>query len=220
MSKLTLICVAVGGIGLICAGSYFGLLFLSGEHLLTAPVFSTDEVQSSRAALAARLDPDRYTPVRVDLSPEMNPISVYLLFGIARGGVSSDVAAYRVEVQTLDGTSVASGEVRAKRGNPHTAAGRRTHRSAAKTSLVQAMTFAVSEAGPHIIRVCPAQRQGLHVTDLRLRLRRNVTIPSVGLLLGGAAALFLAILGGLCGVLRQAWRSRRAPASYSERTNA
>jgi hypothetical protein len=80
---------------------------------------------------------------------------------------------------------------------------------AAKTSLIQAMNFEVSEAGPHIIRVHPEQRQGLNVTDLRVRLRRNVTTPSIALLLGGAAALFLAILGGMASVLRQA-RQRRA----------
>lgn len=184
----------------LAPGYFFYCSFFSGKSLAKQSVFSQDvsRIGFGGLAITSKSDSKWNSPATFELSPEMNPISIsakiqYLkpkhIVGIR--ATNSYSGQLKLGVQDIwqsrfslnvddddendDGISV-GGILK-------------------PVSVSHIKTFSVEEGGAYDLHVESASDPDIAVADIEIRVRRNVLIPNLKVVLGGVVSLVLSIVG-------------------------
>lgn len=185
-------------LGLVAGpGYFFYCTSCSGSELSRSNVFSQDVSSLSAGGLTVQSSGSNAqwnTPVSLELTPEMNPLSVQAVVHYLKpAGAGRHRAEYRValakdrnpvwsknismsaKVEKKDEKAISIG------GLPKT--------------TVHVKTFSVEEAGHYTLDLREGEDHKLIVATLDVVLRRNVMIPNKGILIAGGIGLFLGAVG-------------------------
>lgn len=218
MNRWNIFFFSLFGIGFVWACVHFWIMMYSGEFIAEQQVFKIDEgkIYDQRGNSKARHNPDRYESMSVQLSPEMNTIGVYFSYDkLKRASGQSD---FSIEVQSSTGQVTQTLPVLLRNRSKSTT-GSGGSKSGTTSGLSKVGSFDVTESDEYTLRVIPGEKQGVAVTDLYLRIRRNAWVPPFENLV---AAAVTSIFGMVCGIfsvlVTQTSKIARAKAAAAEAT--
>jgi len=187
-------------LGLIAVpGYFFYCTSFSGSELERIAVFSQDVTSLSAGGVTVQssgANAQWNSPVKLELTPDMNPISVQAIvrymkpvragrhraeyrFALARDetAVWSKMFSVSAKKETQDKKSVQIGAMKLPK------------------TTVHVTTFSVEEGGQYTLDVRTGDDHDLTVANLDIALRRNVLIASKYVLIAGGIALLLGVAG-------------------------
>ena len=188
MKKMAIFCFGMFGVGFLMAASYFLLVYMSGDPLVTENVFDIQAIKMSKAASQARRNPEQYKPLKVTLSPEMNPIAISC---VLKRQKRRGTGEYVLDIYTSDGELFQSIDSRF------------INRDSGKgLDLISAIhsieRIEVERSDEYELRLSPGEKVTLPIYSMDLRLRKNASEPPLPLLFAGAG---FALLGMPAGIL-------------------
>lgn len=169
--------------------------FFSGKKLTEERVFdqSITSMKVGPVTGTTKGDAKWNTPLSLTLDPKMNPI-----------GINADVSYQKPNSRT---TQRASYDAQLKLNdqvvwseNFSVSAKRKKDDSGSisiggNSTVVGVKTFSVEEAGEYQLHIQPKGNTRLNVEHIDIKVRKNVSSPNLGILIGGWIAFALSIVG-------------------------
>jgi hypothetical protein len=190
-SKISLL---LGLTGLALTGLFFFGVFLSGEELAAVDIWKRNESMSAKETLAWRKNPEAYTAHSMEITPEMNPVSI----SIAHWSKATSFprsSKFTLAVEDSTGRPVLNKEIGLSQKKDEGGSGTVIFEWASDTPAINLLNdyLEVVEAGTCTFHIKPGEPQAGNHTRLQLRLRKRATRPQWWMLIAGFPLVFIAV---------------------------
>lgn len=194
MSRGSRISILLGLTGLVLTGLFFFGVFLSGEELAIVDIWKQNESMPVKAALAWRKSPEAYTPHSMEITPEMNPVSISIAHWSKATGFPRS-SKFTLAVEDSTGRPVLNKEIGLSQKKDEGGSGTVIFEWASDTPAINLLGdyLEVIEAGTYTFRIKPGEPQAGNHTRLQLRLRKRATRPQWWMVIAGFPLVFIAV---------------------------
>ncbi len=181
--------LGLGGIALVAI--FLWTVFLSGDPLLTSDLWQLDKSMSSEEAAAWRKKPVAYTAPKLELTPQLNPISISIAHWSRATGFPRS-SRFTLEVKNAEGKSVFNTELRLMQKKDEGGSDTVIFEWISDTPAINMLNdyLEIPEAGSYTFHLRPGEQQAGNHSRLQLRLRQQVIRPQWWMLIAGLPMVF------------------------------
>ena len=194
MARGTKISLFLALTGIALVAWFLFSVFLSGDPLLTANIWQQDKSMSATEVLAWRKNPEAYAAPSLEITPEMNPVSISIAHWSKDVGFPRS-STFTLVVEDSSGRAVLKNEIKLSQGKDEGGSGTVIFEWVSDTPALTLLEdyLEVPEAGTYTFGLRPGERLEGNHSRLQLRLRSQATRPQWWMIIAGFPLVFTAV---------------------------